>query len=441
MASLPVSETTVSMTRQLMEAGLPIDRAMLQQVYREVNAFPEASAADVVDLHRLGVPVNESSLNQLQAYKNFNYQLEGGLNQLLLEAPELLSHMLQAGDPEKAAGLWREIFLLLSENQSFFTGEGKEGIIEASGDAELLRLPQGQEGQQQGGNVPQGPVADATFESRQPLQQYLGQLTKTEGAAELKEALHAEALGGRQQLPEGGELLRLVNRLFTAEGIPGREEMEALKRILSGRDFQKALAEGLKGLWTLTPEEAREPKQVQELYGRLDRQLKALTGALEEAGQTGSQVFKAVGSLSQNLDFLQQINQAYTYVQLPLRLQQGRANGELYVFTNKKNLAAREGQLSALLHLDMEHLGAVDVYVAMQQEKVSTRFYVQEEEILDFLEEHMELLTERLKSRGYDCSLAMEVRNPQAKKEGGVMELLKRQGHMPFSQYAFDMRA
>ena len=45
-------------------------------------------------------------------------------------------------------------------------------------------------------------------------------------------------------------------------------------------------------------------------------------------------------------------------------------DGELYVYTNKKNLADNDGNVSAFLHLDMDHLGPVDVYVAMQQQKV-----------------------------------------------------------------------
>ena len=53
-----------------------------------------------------------------------------------------------------------------------------------------------------------------------------------------------------------------------------------------------------------------------------------------------------------------QINQTYAYIQLPLHLRQGEhKTGELFVYTNKKNLAGRDGRVSALLHLDMEHLG------------------------------------------------------------------------------------
>ena len=91
----------------------------------------------------------------------------------------------------------------------------------------------------------------------------------------------------------------------------------------------------------LRPEEVSVPGRVEEMYRRLDRQLRSLGSALEDAGQTGSTAYRAVSSMSQNIDFLQQLNQMYTYVQLPLRLQQRDAQGELYVYTNKRSLPAR----------------------------------------------------------------------------------------------------
>jgi flagellar hook-length control protein FliK len=214
-----------------------------------------------------------------------------------------------------------------------------------------------------------------------------------------------------------------------------------LENLLTDKSTQKILADGLSKLWTIQPQDVADSGKVEELYSRLDRQLKSLTQTLEQNGQTQSQTFRAASNMTQNLDFLQQINQAYTYVQLPLRLQQGDAHGDLYVYTNKRSLAAKDGQISALLHLDMEHLGPVDVYVAMQGEHVNTRFYVQDDEMLDFLEEHMDILTERLQKRGYDCNFAMQVRQENAEPESGLKGLLAEEPALPIAQYSFDVRA
>ena len=146
-------------------------------------------------------------------------------------------------------------------------------------------------------------------------------------------------------------------------------------------------------------------------------------------------------NLSRNVYFLQQINQTYAYIQLPLHLRQGEhKTGELFVYTNKKNLAGKDGRVSALLHLDMEHLGPLDVYVALQDTKVSTKFYVQNDTILDYLEANMEVLTQRLKQRGYVCNCETTLRTELQQTAQAMAPILKAGGSVPVGQYAFDVR-
>lgn len=256
-----------------------------------------------------------------------------------------------------------------------------------------------------------------------------------------------------EQKGEDAEAIRLLNeqlRAFSRGETDGAGLLavakqllkpERMSTILKNREFQGLLGEQLRRLWSIRPEDVAEPEKVSELYRRLDRQLSGITRALEEGGQAQSGACKAAVTMSGNIDFLQQLNQMYAYVQLPLQLRQGRAHGDLYVYTNKKSLASADGRVSALLHLDMEHLGPVDVYVTLQNTKVNTRFYVQDKEMLEFLEQHMELLTERLSRRGYDCSYAMTA-DSAAEGEGrrGLAPLLQPERGLVLSQYAFDVR-
>ena len=56
----------------------------------------------------------------------------------------------------------------------------------------------------------------------------------------------------------------------------------------------------------------------------------------------------------------------YTYAQIPLKMSGQHASGELFVYTNKKALAQGEKDLTAFLHLDLDHLGSTDVSVRMR---------------------------------------------------------------------------
>ena len=116
------------------------------------------------------------------------------------------------------------------------------------------------------------------------------------------------------------------------------------------------------------------------------------------------------------------------------------ANGDLYVYTNKKNLAAKNGSVSAFLHLDMDHLGSVDVYVAMEKQRVSTNFKVRDDAVLDLIEANIDLLNERLEKRGYKLHPTVEI----TEKEVSVVEEMQKQmgqNTMPIAQFSFDARA
>ena len=191
----------------------------------------------------------------------------------------------------------------------------------------------------------------------------------------------------------------------------------------------------------LTPEDVAREGKVEELYQRLSSQLGRLGRALEQNSAVGTPLARAVQTMSGNIDFMNQLNQMFTYVQLPLKMQGKDTNGELYVYTNKKNLAKKDGEVSALLHLDMEHLGSVDVHVSLRENKVSTKFYLRDEEALDFIAEHIDLLNERLNKRGYTMNASFVNKGEEGPET--VMEEILKQGKniSVLSGRSFDARA
>ena len=187
-----------------------------------------------------------------------------------------------------------------------------------------------------------------------------------------------------------------------------------------------------------------DPKQVEQLYERVREQTMRMHQALAAAEKGETPLARSVQNLQNNVDFMNQMNHMYTYVQLPLKMLGNNAHGDLYVYTNKKNLAAKDGNVSALLHLDMEHLGPLDVYVTMQNQKVSTNFTVQDESILDLIEEHIGLLHDRLAKRGYDFKAHMQIK--EAEEEGEQESIMRTILHQQknisvLSRTSFDMRA
>ena len=430
MALLPVNENTVAMTKQLMDAGLPIDKNTLQQIWHESNAFPDAEILDLVNLHRLELPVTEENITQMASYRNLTHQLTAGIAETGESLTNMLQGLVESGDIEQAATIYSEVLELLAFEDA--AGETVTGQ------------------QQTGGSLPESGV-DVTVTPEEAEQMPVqpsaiapeavpGQKTIIEEPTEtapgngqtIKENPGAEKT---QEAPQLQNLQKLLKQGLETKDIP------LLRSILHNSKVAELPAKLLADRWSIKPEDVESPEKVEELYQKLGKQLKGLSNLLEENGQRGSSVYQNVTNLSQNVDFLQQINQTYVYIQLPLHLRQGEhKTGELFVYTNKKNLARKDGQVSALLHLDMEHLGPLDVYVALKDTKVSTKFYVQNDAILDYLEANMDVLTERLQKRGYDCKCETTLRTELQQTAQAMTPLLKTEGSVPVAQYAFDVR-
>ena len=430
MASLPVNENTVAMTKQLMDAGLPIDKNTLQQIWHESNAFPDAEILDLVNLHKVELPVTEENITQMASYRNLTHQLTAGIAETGESLTNMLQGLVESGDIEQAATIYSEVLELLAfEDAAGETVTGQqqtEGPLPEPG-VDVTVTPEEAE------QMPVKPSATAP-EAVPGQKTIIEEPTETapDNGQTIKENPGAEKT---QEAPQLQNLQKLLKQGLETKDIP------LLRSILHNSKVAELPAKLLADRWSIKPEDVESPEKVEELYQKLGKQLKGLSNLLEEIGQRGSSAYQNVTNLSQNVDFLQQINQTYAYIQLPLHLRQGEhKTGELFVYTNKKNLARKDGQVSALLHLDMEHLGPLDVYVALKDTKVSTKFYVQNDAILDYLEANMDVLTERLQKRGYDCKCETTLRTELQQTAQAMAPLLKTEGSVPVAQYAFDVR-
>lgn len=188
---------------------------------------------------------------------------------------------------------------------------------------------------------------------------------------------------------------------------------EKLNSLLKSDGFSKLIKDSVKSQMSIRPEDVAKQGKIEELYERIQKSSGKISQLMENIGRPDSPVAAAAQGLNDNVNFMNQLNEFVNYVQLPLKMAGEDANGELYVYTNKKNLANNDGNFSALLHLDMEHLGPMDVYVKMRDyTKVSTNFYLENEEMLDFIEAHIDELTERLTQKGYNTTTKVTQKEP-----------------------------
>ena len=99
--------------------------------------------------------------------------------------------------------------------------------------------------------------------------------------------------------------------------------------------------------WLIQPEALKQEKKISQLYEKLEQQMRQVEDALKEAGVTKTRFPETAAEVRGNIEFMNQINEAYTYVQVPLKMNEKNASGQLYVYTNKKSMSNPDKELSA----------------------------------------------------------------------------------------------
>ena len=233
------------------------------------------------------------------------------------------------------------------------------------------------------------------------------------------------------------DFLRTVSQLLSENNGAASQSIQKL----FGSDAYKSLLRNvMEQQWLIQPEALKQEKKISQLYEKLEQQMRQVEDALKEAGITKTRFPETATEVRGNIEFMNQLNQAYTYVQVPLKLSGQNANGELYVYTNKKNLRDPDAELSAFLHLDLEHLGSTDVSVKMQHRNVKTNFYMADDASYDLVEKYLPVLEQKLKDKGYQCTITM---TKEEKKVSFGDDFLRKD--MPqtgtLHRYSFDVRA
>ena len=497
--TVPVTERNLAMVDAMMKEQMPIDKQSLLNMARIANMNPGVDITTVVNMTKLGIPVSPEMAAQFENYMTDEHAILQEMDQAMNELADLAgSHDLT---PDQAVQMNQKILsILLPEQTAAGESVNTEGQIETGGQttAEGQILTGGQT-TAEGQTTSEGQIlTDGRLGAEE--QTVNGEQTTTAGQA-IQEGTGGQALGdvlSEQQFSSLGRLLQNIPSLVESTKLfPEAMEQDifidtledesvaqnlmtedaawkaadgktALDKNLTVSDFLRTVSQLLsenngmasqsiqklfgsdayKSLlrnvmeqqWLIQPEALKQEKKISQLYEKLEQQMRQVEDALKEAGVTKTRFPETAAEVRGNIEFMNQLNQAYTYVQVPLKMSGQNANGELYVYTNKKNLRDPDAELSAFLHLELEHLGSTDVSVKMQHRNVKTNFYMADDASYDLVEKYLPILEQKLKDKGYQCTITM---TKEEKKVSFGDDFLRKD--MPqtgtLHRYSFDVRA
>ena len=459
-AGLASSGRNRELVLELMHNNMPISKEALGEMVKELNANPEAAVKDIVALKRMGIEVTKDNLNSYENYKNYNGALRADMNELADSVNTVI----------KDATSFKTIVSLLAGAQSRTTETEASGIpadkVETSNTTTDKTEPNNTTANKTDaystaadkteaeGSPSDKPHADGIVAKRENV---LSDSGASEGKTpqinvsdneiqrpqETQELIRPDTVAmDKEQSADAKEIVNSLGKMIenykaaTGRSLEGTTDflksMQNTER-LSVRDFMTGLAKTITELenepllkkklhelvksdkvqrlisglvrdsFSMSPSDLKNGETVKEHIARSINKLNEIT---EYAQENGSKLLADTSSkMSSNMEFLNYMNQFVALAQVPLKHIGDKGEGELYVYRRKKS--KEDDTVKAFLHLDMEHLGAMDIYVTLKGNKVSTNFKLADASVLDFLEENIHLLTKQLDEDGYNVTVAV----------------------------------
>ncbi|MBQ2706200.1 MAG: flagellar hook-length control protein FliK [Agathobacter sp.] len=450
-ANLPVSERYLNMANSMMQEQMPIDKNSMSQMARILMANPDMSVNTLVQMKKLNIPITTEMVAQFENYMDDSNAVHKALDSFISELPSTMAGKDMPVEQLKAFD--SQLLAIISD--------GMEGMAQSSGAEASV---------QQVANNPESVIQSANTISEQAAGNVIDANTASVSAEGIIESLVTDssddavqqaATQNAKQLtsPAQENVLKLLHNLFGDIGITEENSTasllnklsnfilngenvskEALQELFSSKDMQQFLRDTLESQMYLKPEDVADGDKVKKLYERLESKTQSLENLLLNAGLKDTPLAQTVANVQGNVEFMNQLNQAYTYVQIPLKMNGQNASGQLYVYTNKKDLGDPERDLTAFLHLDLDNLGSTDVSVRLHRKDVDTKFYMDSDEAYALVKAHMPELEERLKLKGFNAKIYVE---NEGKKVSFVDDFLKKDAPSTgqLHRYSFDVRA
>jgi hypothetical protein len=491
-ANIAVNAKNLNLVSNLLQNGMSIDKNTLSTYNRLSLQNPEVDISVIIGLNKLKVPVTEANVNQFQNYENMQHKILDGVTETADEVVNLYDSISQeTGQMEgglsgvSIAGKFMEqVVELLSGEDDAIEENNTQPQMQTNTDENAVVWEQGKV---ENNNELQSPNMD-TVKNEAILNEVTSNETTSKEATQTETAktidptqksetvkssdIKSETASTATKTPQNDEFVKELGKTAVSE-IPskvvkyisdGKLDIKDVRQLLNDSNIGEKLDDGQKAeifksepfktllknefqnRWTLTPNEISQEGKVEEFYEKLAKESsklsKIINDTITESGQDTNMVqAKSAANISDNIEFINQLNHMMNYVQLPLKLSDSRAHGDLYVYTNKKNMARNDGMLTAFLHLDMDNLGSLDVSIALQTEKnhVTTKFYLDEDSIT-LVEEHKDELIERLSKKGYNCNAMMIEKDDDKSVIERIEEQVSGQSAM-IAYQTFDTRA
>ena len=232
--------------------------------------------------------------------------------------------------------------------------------------------------------------------------------------------------------------------LITIKNAISHSDSTAVQKLFQTEAFQKLFHSILMENFTITPHKLAKNGEMDSFYDSMEQKMNSFETLINStlSGDDSGHLSGQAHDMQSNIDFMKSLNEAFAYMQLPLKLQNQNAHGDLYVYTNKDKLKQNPQKLSLMLHLEMDHLGTVNVRLEKDHQNIKADFHLDQEASLHLIERNTHLLQDSLAEKGYTCQIQVQ---PLTQNETPVQDYLNAKvtpsASHEMKRFSFDIRA
>lgn len=232
--------------------------------------------------------------------------------------------------------------------------------------------------------------------------------------------------------------------LTTIKNAISHSDSTAVQKLFQTEAFQKLFHSILMENFTITPHKLAKNGEMDSFYDSMEQKMNSFETLINStlSGDDSGHLSGQAHDMQSNIDFMKSLNEAFAYMQLPLKLQNQNAHGDLYVYTNKDKLKQNPQKLSLMLHLEMDHLGTVNVRLEKDHQNIKADFHLDQEASLHLIERNTHLLQDSLAEKGYTCQIQVQ---PLTQNETPVQDYLNAKvtpsASHEMKRFSFDIRA
>lgn len=221
-------------------------------------------------------------------------------------------------------------------------------------------------------------------------------------------------------------------------------EPELISELFKSQSFEALFSKVLQSTWTLSPQKLKDGENINSFYNKMHEQLKDFESLIKSnlSGQDSDNLGQNARDAQSNIEFMKTLSEAFSYFQMPLKLKNQDAHGDLYVYTKKEKLRKNLDNIHVLLHLDMENLGALDVYLDKNHNEITTKFISDNDKSIDLLATNADMLKDALNSQGYACHVKIEKADASTSTiDEFINTKINTQQTTEMKRFSFDIRA